>query len=74
MIKNNRMYIIVAKSEKVKDIDIKYLGRYLADGYSWYTSEEEAIKGWNDGDAYANPMDGKIVGFEISKGFLVKEK
>ena len=71
--RDNRIYCLVEREEKIRDLDAYYLIGYLENGYATYLSAEDAEEGRQRGDAYDNPAKTRVVGFKVTP-FLAKKR
>lgn len=71
--RDNCIYCLVEREEKIRDLDAYYLIGYLENGYATYLSADEAEEGRQRGDAYDNPAKTRVVGFKVAP-FLAKKR
>lgn len=69
----NTIYILADKTDKLRDMDARYLAKYLDGGFANYDTAEGAEEGRQNGDAYDEPGKTRVVGFKITP-FLPKKK
>lgn len=61
----SELFILAERGTRVRNMNARYLERYLNDGRVTYLTAEEAEAGRQAGDAYDEPGRTRVVGFRV---------
>ena len=74
MAKDNVIYCLVEREMKISQMKHPlFFAEYIDNGYTCYSSAEEAERGRQNGDAYDDPGKTRVVGFRVTP-FLPKKR